>query len=146
MHTPPQDGSRRDGGPMSRLAARSQVLCRENRRLLAETRRRAVISRRWLNRAFGMSGSSEATMSSDGWADSIRSLVRDKLTRGALFVLAGSWSSCGGAATGQPSTVSAEPSNDGTETAITTTNGTNFANHASDNIWQTENTTCSHDP
>ena len=123
---------------MSLLVARSQALCRENRRLLAETRRRAVISRRWLNRTFGLSGSSEATMSSDGWADSIRSLVRDKLTRGALFVLAGSWSSWGGAATGQPCTVCAGPIDDGTEFEITSSNGSVFAHLACYNIWQTE--------
>ena len=123
---------------MSLLVARSQALCRENRRLLAETRRRAVISRRWLNRTFGLSGSSEATMSSDGWADSIRSLVRDKLTRGALFVLAGSWSSWGGAATGRPCTVCAGPIDDGTEFEITSPNGSVFAHLTCYNIWQTE--------
>jgi len=123
---------------MNLLVARAQALCRENQRRLADTRCRVAVSRRCLNRAFGVSGSSDATMSSDGWAESIRLLVREKLTRGALFVLAGSWSSWGGAATGRPCTVCAGPIDDGTEFEITSLHGSVFAHLACYNIWQTE--------
>ena len=93
---------------MNQLVGRSKALCRENRRLLANSRVLIATCRRSLNPFFGMSASSDEDAGPPvSWADSLRALVRDKLVLGDLFALLDPrcW---GGPATGESCAVRRE--------------------------------------
>jgi len=79
---------------MTAIVVTTRQCCDQNRRLIAQSRDHSARSRRLLNRWWGISGGSvePPVVPTDGtsthWPlDELERLVRDKLRRGALFVL-----------------------------------------------------------
>src|SRR5262249_49456244 len=79
---------------MTAIVVTTRQCCDQNRRLIAQSRHRSAMSRRLLNRWWGISGGSidppvaPTDGSSTHWPlDELERLVRDKLSRGTLFVL-----------------------------------------------------------
>ena len=124
---------------MNQLVEQSKAHCRDNRGLLVKSRSLMAISRRRLNRFFGVSGSSDEAMGAPlgHWADALRAFVRDKLAIGDLYALIDShcW---GGPATGKSCVVCGEKIDGGVEYEIDGPAGSVFAHLVCYSIWRGE--------
>jgi hypothetical protein len=132
---------------MTALVYQSKAHCLENRRLLAASRVRIVQSRRRLNRHWTLAGAADGPGASPFQQHrpqqspyDLEYLVRDKIKRGALFVLANS-TCVAGAATGKTCVVCDEPMFSGAEAEIHGPKGLVSAHLVCHGIWCQESRT-----
>jgi len=128
---------------MTALVSASKQCCAQNDRLLAQSRDRSVRSRRLLNPWWGISGgvsepSPPADRSPIHWPlDELERLVRDKLRRGALFVLSNKvhWA---GPATGRVCRVCSQAISQGNECEVRGPRGAVYTHLLCHRIWHRE--------
>ena len=129
---------------MSSLVARSRDCSRETRRFIERSRALMAVSRRLLNQWWGISGGSieppvaPTDGSSTHWPlDELERLIRDKLRRGALFVLTNGkvWA---GPATGRVCRVCSQTISRGNECEVRGPRGPVYTHLLCHRIWLRE--------
>lgn len=129
---------------MTAVLSISEEPCAQSRRLIAQSRERSAMSRRMLNPWWGISGSSGESFAvpperdSVHWPlDELERLVRDKLRRGALFVLKDRklWP---GPATGEVCRVCSQVISRGNECEVRGPRGPVYVHFLCHSIWERE--------
>ena len=132
------------GPAMTAIVVTTRQCCDQNRRLIAQSRDHSARSRRLLNRWWGISGGSveppvvPTDATSTHWPlDELERLVRDKLRRGALFVLTNGkvWA---GPATGRVCRVCSQTISRGNECEVRGRRGPVYTHLLCHSIWRRE--------